>query len=471
MGKHYTIKRGDVFNKLTAIKPNGKDRYGKSMWLFRCECGKTKAILTTKAIQGITKSCGCIHPITKIKPGDIFHKLTAIKSISNGKENKGKWLFQCECGEKTIARPTEVKRGKRKSCGCERSLNINPGDVFHQLTAIAYIDKVNDQPRWLYKCQCGNITIANASRVKAGRTKTCGKHNKPVKSGDVFAKLTAVSYAGKNNFNHILWNYRCECGTNVVAEASVVKAGVKTHCGCETPTIRKRKNGRFIPTPEINDTKICTECAKEKPLDDFAIEKRAKIPNKRRTQCKECEHKKATIRRKKRGQKREKEYYQENRETISKKGKAYRANNKEQIRAKNRRNNKQRYKTDPTFRIRKLVSGSIRIALKSRGSKKNGATWQYLPYTPSMLRKHIEDQFEPWMNWANHGRYNSKTWDDNDPHTWTWQIDHIKPHVRFKYTSMNCKAFTECWALSNLRPLSAKQNYNEGMIEGNKNRH
>jgi 5-methylcytosine-specific restriction endonuclease McrA len=66
------------------------------------------------------------------------------------------------------------------------------------------------------------------------------------------------------------------------------------------------------------------------------------------------------------------------------------------------------------------------------------------------------------MNWNNHGKYNAKTWDDNDPSTWTWQVDHIIPRSDLPYTSMEDDNFKKCWSLDNLRPLSAKQNIIEG---------
>lgn len=78
------------------------------------------------------------------------------------------------------------------------------------------------------------------------------------------------------------------------------------------------------------------------------------------------------------------------------------------------------------------------------------------------LKRHLEGQFESWMTWDNHGRYDVKTWNDNDQNTWTWQIDHIIPHSKFHYTSMENQEFKDCWALSNLRPYSAKQNVIDG---------
>ena len=78
-------------------------------------------------------------------------------------------------------------------------------------------------------------------------------------------------------------------------------------------------------------------------------------------------------------------------------------------------------------------------------------------------KKHLEKQFEPWMNWKNHGIYNLRTWDDNDRSTWTWQIDHIISHNKFEYISMEDAEFKKCWSLNNLRPLSSKQNWLDGI--------
>lgn len=78
------------------------------------------------------------------------------------------------------------------------------------------------------------------------------------------------------------------------------------------------------------------------------------------------------------------------------------------------------------------------------------------------LKQHLENQFESWMNWDNWKLYDVHTWSDNDSLTWTWNIDHIIPQSRLKYSSLQDENFQKCWALKNLRPLSAKQNIKDG---------
>ena len=127
---------------------------------------------------------------------------------------------------------------------------------------------------------------------------------------------------------------------------------------------------------------------------------------------------------------------------------------------------KEKLLNDPVFKLRMLVSGAVFDGL--HGKHHGKSIIKHLPYTMKELKKHLEDQFEPWMNWNNHKKYNPKTWDDNDKSTWVWNLDHIIPHSTFKYDNLECDEFFNCWNLTNLRPYSAKQNIIDG---GSKIRH
>lgn len=152
-------------------------------------------------------------------------------------------------------------------------------------------------------------------------------------------------------------------------------------------------------------------------------------------------------------------YREEHDEDLKRWHKEYYEKNKEEIIKKKIEYQNYRYKNDPEYRIRSLVSRSVNRMLKiNNSSKRGGSVKDNLPYTIDELKNHLESQFEVWMNWNNQGKYNSKLWDDEDQSTWTWQIDHIIPQSKLPYTSMEDENFKKCWALKNLRPLSAKQN-------------
>lgn len=143
--------------------------------------------------------------------------------------------------------------------------------------------------------------------------------------------------------------------------------------------------------------------------------------------------------------------------------KEYRKKNKNRLNEVRNLNRREKRKTDPSFKLRENISRSIKEILKGKGSSKGGKSFlNSIDYSMNCLKSHLELQFEFWMNWSNHGNYDPNIWDDNDSTTWTWQLDHIIPHSMFVYTTMDCQEFRDCWALSNLRPLSAKQNVLDG---------
>ena len=55
MGRHREDLRGKTYNRLTAVSPAGKN------WLWRCECGTEKVLVTAAVKRGNTKSCGCLN--------------------------------------------------------------------------------------------------------------------------------------------------------------------------------------------------------------------------------------------------------------------------------------------------------------------------------------------------------------------------------------------------------------------------
>lgn len=153
------------------------------------------------------------------------------------------------------------------------------------------------------------------------------------------------------------------------------------------------------------------------------------------------------------------EYYKNNKEDITKYKADWFQDNKEEIYQTRR----ERYASDVSFRLRDIFSKTIRQKLKIAGSSKDDSCIEFVNYSMQELKVHLEQQFESWMTWDNHGKYDAKIWDDNNSTTWTWQIDHIIPQSDLPYTSMDDDNFKKCWALSNLRPLSAKNNLLDGL--------
>lgn len=224
-------------------------------------------------------------------------------------------------------------------------------------------------------------------------------------------------------------------------------------------------------------TKICSKksgCGREKPTSEF--DKATHAKDGLQYLCKECSSKRAKeryIRDKEKINKKHREQYAANPEPILAKQKdryaankekkaAYAKANRTKIRIRQRAYDKKKRQNNPAYKLRKNISRAIAGALKKQGSSKQGQSMsQYLPYNEYEVCIHMESMFQGWMTFDNYGTYNKETWDDNDPNTWTWNIDHIVPQALFPYTSMEDENFRKCWSLWNLRPYSAKQNNEE----------
>jgi hypothetical protein len=212
----------------------------------------------------------------------------------------------------------------------------------------------------------------------------------------------------------------------------------------------------------IMDTQTCRLCGIEKEISHFYIHD--KKYNTYRSECKDCLQSQR-IENKNNKKQYNKNYYEINSKSLKEKASFHYKNNEITIRKYRRKYSKKRRITDVNFNLRKIISTAINRNIKSNNATKDKTSvLNFLPYSINDLKQHLENLFEPWMNWKNWGTYTKDKWNDNDPATWTWQIDHIIPHSSFKYTSMQDNEFQRCWDLNNLRPISSKQNLLKGSL-------
>lgn len=96
---------------------------------------------------------------------------------------------------------------------------------------------------------------------------------------------------------------------------------------------------------------------------------------------------------------------------------------------------------NPSLRVHDRMASAIYQALKET---KSGRKWEEIVgYTLEDLVSHLERQFLPGMSWENMGK---------------WHIDHIRPKSTFEYVNEGDQGFLDCWSLTNLRPLWARDN-------------
>ena len=117
---------GKVFGRLTVISQAASDKCGHARWLCQCECGKEKIISSSSLIEGSTQSCGCLRNerlTASKKPVDLsgqrFGRLVAVKAIGRASDGCAMWLCNCDCGRTAIVHGSRLRCGKTTSCGCK----------------------------------------------------------------------------------------------------------------------------------------------------------------------------------------------------------------------------------------------------------------------------------------------------------------------------------------------------------------
>jgi len=61
---------GQVFGRLTAVTPAGRNKHGQTMWACKCECGAEVVVVAGNMKSGNSCSCGCFRKELLTKHGD-----------------------------------------------------------------------------------------------------------------------------------------------------------------------------------------------------------------------------------------------------------------------------------------------------------------------------------------------------------------------------------------------------------------
>lgn len=102
----------------------------------------------------------------------------------------------------------------------------------------------------------------------------------------------------------------------------------------------------------------------------------------------------------------------------------------------------ERYKKDPHTKIRLLLHGRLKSAVKK--GLKDESSRKLLGCTIPEFKLYLESKFKDGMSWDNHGKFG-------------WHIDHIKPCALFDLTDPEQQKI--CFHYTNTQPLWAKENH------------
>ena len=108
---------GRVFGKFTALRLVGVSG-GSGQWLCRCECGVETVKAAKDLARGHAISCGCWRPSNDLV-GLRFGRLVVMERTRQSYADRSRlWRCICDCGATVLKRSSELKAGKKRSCGC-----------------------------------------------------------------------------------------------------------------------------------------------------------------------------------------------------------------------------------------------------------------------------------------------------------------------------------------------------------------
>lgn len=276
---------GKRFNHLVVTEALKSRSCGSRVWKCKCDCGNFHNVTTHNLISGNVKSCGCIP--TR-KPDDLKSKkygyLTVVELTDQRKSNgSAVWKCVCDCGNETFVSGTNLKLGRTVSCGCVRREDLS-GMKFGKLTVLYPGNKSNkgNGSFWVCMCDCGKQCEIQASKLKSGHTTSCGcAHSDLIidLSGKVFGKLTVLKDSGKRRKGSggVIWLCQCECGQQRLVRQDALLSGSTISCGC----LKSRGNEKVAKILREANIDFIAEYSppdiKRKRRFDFAVLSNGKI--------------------------------------------------------------------------------------------------------------------------------------------------------------------------------------------------
>lgn len=115
------------------------------------------------------------------------------------------------------------------------------GKKFGRLTVVEQDGerKAGRHPRWVCKCDCGNVVTKSAPGLRQGREPSCGcaamdfQRQKYDLTWKKFERLLVIkAESASNSKRNIVWKCLCDCGKETNATGSELRGLHKRSCGC-----------------------------------------------------------------------------------------------------------------------------------------------------------------------------------------------------------------------------------------------
>ena len=167
-----------------------------------------------------------------------FNYLTVIGEGTGKAKNKVYWKCRCDCGNITNIETSKLVSLHTLSCGCikgKKQIKDLTNKRFGSLTVIKFAYIKENKAYWYCKCDCGREIIKQGKLLNNGHITSCGcRINRKVTKDltkQKFNRLTVISFAYIKN-HKTYWKCQCDCGNIVTVAGTSLTQGNTKSCGC-----------------------------------------------------------------------------------------------------------------------------------------------------------------------------------------------------------------------------------------------
>lgn len=229
---------GNRYGSLVVIE-RSENSSGQVAWSCLCDCGNTIDVYGYNLRRGCKSSCGCQGrgwATIKDEVGKEYGKLTVVNFSGIDSAGAARWMCRCKCGNVAEVSGRSLRAGNTKSCGClttGRHTLCETGKVYGKLTVVERAGLVHRFAAWRCRCECGSETIVSGLSLRQGHTTSCGCNRAMIdETGNMYGKLRVLNPTTKSNDGQTYWACVCECGRIVSIRASSLRSGLAKSCGC-----------------------------------------------------------------------------------------------------------------------------------------------------------------------------------------------------------------------------------------------
>lgn len=199
-------------------------------------------------------------------------------------------------------------------------------------------------------------------------------------------------------------------------------------------------------------TKLCKKCDQVLPMEDFKYGYTHCYP------CQKAMSRDWKTRNKERANALSRDWKMDNKERVSEYNKAYDSENREEIQKRQNAYHVSRAKTDPNFKLAKMLRSRYITVLKT--GRLDDSSLEILGCSVEDFKRWLEFRFQEDMTFANHGK--------------VWDLDHVVPIAKFDLHG-NEEEIRKCFHWTNFQPLYGSENkskncrVSQGEIERHEN--